>query len=142
MADPALELQKSIRGVLVADSTLASLMGGAVKFFDYVPERESLPYIEYREGSTAEWDVDETGSATGFGREHTLTINVWSGYEGVKELRGILRRVYDLLQNNTSLSLVDHNLVNLRFMFDDVVREPDGQSYHGISQFRAITEEI
>lgn len=140
--DPTIELQKAIRSVIKADATLATLMGGTVRFYDHVPERTDQPYIEYREGSTAAWDTSESGSSTGFGKEHTISINVWSDYEGTKQMRQILRRVYDLLQNNTSMVLSGHKLVNLRFMFDDIVPEPDGQSYHGISQYRAITEEI
>lgn len=140
-ADPSLELQKAVRTLLTGDSELATLMGGTVKFLDHVPEREDQPYIVYRESSTQEWDTSVAGSASGFGKQHTVSLNVWSDYEGVKQTRLILRRVYDLLQNNTSLALVGHSLVNMLFMFDDVVQEPDAQVYHGISQYRAITEE-
>ncbi len=143
-ADPSLELQKAFRTLLKADTDLATLMGGRVRFFDHVPERTPRTYIEYRQGQVQEWDTSpaDDESVSGDGKEHTVSFNVWSDYEGVKELRKILRRIYDLLQNNTGMSLTGHKLVNLRFLFEDVVPEPDGQSYHGIAQYRAITEEI
>lgn len=142
MADPILELQAAVRTALLADATLATLMGGTVRFYDYVPEDSAQPYIVYRSGNVAAWDTDETDAKTGFGHEHMFTFNIWSSYEGTQEALNILRRIYDLMQNDAgTLSLATHTLVNLRFMFQDIVPEPDGQSYHAVAQYRAITEE-
>lgn len=135
------ELQKAIKTLFTGDASLATLLGGTVRFYDLVPEDAALPYIEFGEAGITAWDTDVADSRSGFGEEHLLSIHVWSSYEGKKEASLIQRRVRELLQDNTSLSLGGHTLVNMRFLFSDLVRDPDGQAFHAISQFRAVTEE-
>lgn len=135
-----LEVQGAIRNALKADATLTTLLGGTFRFFDRVPEREEMPYIYYR-ARAGEWDTSETDAASGDGKEIECNIHVWSKYEGLKECEQILQRITDLLQNNTSLALSGHNLVNMRFVYSDIVEDEDGKSIHGIVQFRAVTEE-
>ena len=50
-----------------------------------------------------------------------------------------MQRVYELLHDVTSYTMADHNLVNCRRVMRTMERE--GQLYHGIGLFRAITEE-
>jgi hypothetical protein len=38
------------------------------------------------------------------------------------------------------LTLVDHDLVNLRHEFSEARPDPDGDTYHGIVRYRAVTE--
>lgn len=136
-ADPELELKKAFKTLFDADATLASLMGGSVRCFDHAVENQPDPYIVMNFVSEQNWDTDLE-----FGREHVVQFSVWSSYEGTKEAKQILRRIYDMIQNDAAgLTLTDHNLVNLYYTFGDVVREPDGQSYQAVAQYRAITEE-
>ena len=46
-------------------------------------------------------------------------------------------RIHDLLHNH-SLSVTGFNLINLRFEFSDILRDPDGVTRHGIMRFRAV----
>lgn len=140
-ASASWELQKAIKTWLTGDTALATLMGGAVRFYDAVPEGAELPYIEYGDAGILEWGTDVADDRSGDGEEHTVSIHIWSSYEGKKEVSLIQRRVHELLHDNTVLALTDHILVNMRFQFSDAVRDPDGQAFHGISQFRAVTEE-
>jgi len=141
MSDPAFELQKAIRTAILADATLRSLISNPVRFYDLVPERAPMPYLQYSEPGTAEWDVTPTETDDGFGHEHTITLHVWSSYEGQKEVGEILYRLAELFRD-WSASLTGHRLVNIRYQFSDRLRDPDGQAYHGIIQFRAVTEEL
>jgi hypothetical protein len=43
------------------------------------------------------------------------------------------------LLHDSSLSQTGFNLVNMRYEFSDVLRDPDGVTRHGIIRFRAIT---
>jgi hypothetical protein len=136
--DPSWELQTAIVGRLKADVALARLTGGKARIYDYVPEREEFPYIVYENPNTAEWDTSSE-----YGSAQVLQINVWSRREGAKEARLILRRVQNLLHDQEAgLTLNGHKLVNLRMTFQQMVKEPDGQHYHGVLRFRAITEEV
>ncbi len=156
MSDPSWELQVAIFKVLKPDTELQALM--AQRWFDYIPKKSAYPYGRYEEEATAEYDTSETGEASGFGKEHLISIHVFDDYEGTKRIRAILGRVNKLLQNNTAISLGEnawsldfvndqytvggeHTLVSLLFTASDVVSDPDGQTYHGIAQYRAVTEE-
>jgi hypothetical protein len=38
------------------------------------------------------------------------------------------------------VTLVDHELVNLRHEFSEARPDPDGDTFHGIVRYRAVTE--
>jgi hypothetical protein len=141
MSDPAFELQKAMRTDILADAALKALVSDPVRLYDYVPENAAMPFIAHDEPGTAEWDVTPTETDDGYGHEHTIMFHVWSAYEGKKELGAILYRLEQLFRD-WAPSLTGHRLVNIRFQFSDRLRDPDGQAYHGVIQFRAVTEEI
>lgn len=132
--DASYALQVAHRNALLAASAVTDLV--STRIYDYVPEREVFPYIELGASSTQEWDT-----STDFGAQHLVTFHVWSRAEGKKEALAICRAIKETLRNNTALALTDHNLVNMQFLLSDVIRDNDGQSYHGVVQYRAITEE-
>jgi hypothetical protein len=47
--------------------------------------------------------------------------------------------VHDALHDR-DLALEGHRLVNLRHELSEARREPDGDTYHGIVRYRAVTE--
>lgn len=141
MSDPGFELQKAMRIAILGDATLKAMVSDPVRLFDHVPENAAMPYIQHDEPGTAEWDVTPTETDAGFGHEHQLMLHVWSSYEGKKEIGAILYRLEQLFRS-WSTSLTGHRLVNIRYQFSDRLRDPDGQAYHGVIQFRAVTEEI
>jgi len=140
MSDPSFELQCAMRDAAVADAALQALMGGAVAFYDHTPERAEMPYIVGDEPQSAEWDVTPTETDDGFGKEHRIMLHVWSAYEGRKEVSAILRRLEEIYRDFAP-ALTGHRLINIRFQMSDRLRDPDGQAYHGVIQFRAVTEE-
>lgn len=131
---PELEMQSALVTLLRAAPTLQAKV--AQRVYDYVPDKESFPYVVLGNGNSSAWDTSND-----FGREHLLTFHVWSRAEGKKETLEINQIIYDLIQNNATLALSGHNHVNMTFLLSDVVRETDGQGYHGVVQYRAITEE-
>lgn len=140
MSDPAFELQKAARAAIVSDLELKALMGNPVTIYDHVPENAAMPYIAHDEPGTAEWDVTPTEASDGYGHEHTLMFHVWSAYEGKKQVGAILYRLEQIFRD-WSPSLTGHRLANIRYQFSDRLRDPDGQAWHGVIQFRAVTEE-
>ena len=46
-------------------------------------------------------------------------------------------KIHDLL-HNSNLSVSGFNLINLRYEFSDIMRDPDGIPRHGVMRFRAI----
>lgn len=130
--DSALELQKAHIALLKGDAGLQALIGQRV--FDYVARNTTYPYIRYFNEGASEWDHSDADGET-----HLIQIHAFSDAEGSLEVRKILRVAHELIQGVTTLSLTDHNLVNCRRTGSDVFRE--GQVYHGIGLYRAVTEE-
>ena len=123
-------LQEALYARLNNDSTLTSTYGAAV--YDEVPEGSGFPYVAIGESTALDYSTnDVTGS------ENTLVFHVWSQYRGAKETKNIMDRLHDLL-HDYSLSVTGANLINLRFEFSDLVRDPDGITRHGVMRFRAI----
>lgn len=123
-------LQEKIYTALNSDSNLTSTQGAAV--YDEVPENSAFPYVQIGAESTADFSTkDLTGS------EVTINLDVWSQYKGSKEVKDLMDRVHTLL-HDSNLTVTGHNLVNLRFEFGDVLRDPDGITRHGVMRFRAV----
>ncbi len=129
-------LQKAIFAALGADAALAALIGDPPRLYDDPPGGVALPYVAIGDGTECDWS---TGSDAG--GEHQLTIHVWSRSGGRMETRSVLAAIYDVL-HDAALTLEGNRLVNLRFMLSQVWREGDGETYHGIARYRAVTEAI
>jgi hypothetical protein len=127
-------LQKAIFAALAAHPTLALLIGDPPRIYDDSPGGAELPYVQIGDGSESDWST-----ATENGGEHQLTLHVWSRAGGRMEARSILAVIYDVL-HDSGLTLDSNLLVNLRFALSQVWRESDGETYHGIARYRAVTE--
>ena len=123
-------LQEAIYTRLNDDNTLSVTNGASV--YDEVPEGTSYPYVTIGETTALDYSTNDVN-----GSEQTLTLHVWSQYRGTKESKNIMDRLHDLL-HNYSLSVSGANLINLRFEFSDLIRDPDGITRHGVVRFRAV----
>ena len=123
-------LQSSVYSTLSNDNTLSSTYGASV--FDDVPEDTSYPYITIGEDNISEFGTKDLDGTTS-----TMTIHIWSEYKGSKETKQIMDRIHDLL-HDSSLSVSGFNLINMRFEFSDIMRDPDGITRHGVMRFRAV----
>lgn len=144
--DPAWELQTAMVAVVRGDTgaqafTLKTILGGNPLVLDHVAEDQPLPYVQFSTGSLTDWDVTPTETDEGYGKEHRVQFSVWSDYEGRKQPSLAIRRLEELFRD-WSPALTGHRLVNIRMLFADVVRDPDGQAYQGVIQFRVVTEEL
>tara|TARA_X000001382_G_scaffold62661_1_gene43310 strand:- start:957 stop:1364 length:408 start_codon:yes stop_codon:yes gene_type:complete len=122
-------LQSRIYATLNGDSNLTSTLGASI--YDDVPQGSAYPFV-----SIGEEQSNEYGTMDLDGMDTALTIHVWSRYDGAKQTKDILDRIHTLL-HDSSLSVTGFNLVNLRFEFSDIMRDPDGVTRHGVIRFRA-----
>lgn len=99
---------------------------------DEVKSNQSYPFLTIGEETAIDYSTKDIQ-----GGEFTVNIDVWSQYKGSKECKQIMDKVHDLLHDN-SLNVSGFNLINLRFEFSDVLRDPDGVTRHGVMRFRAI----
>lgn len=127
-------LQQAVFATLTVSDDIQSHVGDPPRVFDAVPRGAAFPYIVVGDDGETNWDT-----ATESGSEHRLTVHVWSREAGHKEIKTIAEAVRECL-DGASLSLTGHNLVDLRFLTADFMREPDGETFHAVLRFRAVTE--
>lgn len=99
----------------------------------YLPEGmpgQNFPYVVIGDDTTAPWDTDET-----LGKEVNITLHIWSRAAGFKETKLIMGNIYDTL-NRGSLSKAGYNVVDCLCEFTETVRDPDGETRHGIMRFK------
>ena len=128
-------LQKALFSHLSSDTELAAVLGGA-KIYDDVPRDAEFPYVTFGESVVRDWS---TGTDEGF--EHIVTLHAWSRANGRRESHEIVGVLRSSLHDN-ALTVDGHRLINLRHEFSESRREPDGETYHGIVRYRAVTEPI
>ena len=123
------QLQQAIFSALNVSAVTSDLSCGV---FDDVPQNASYPYIALGEETAVDFSVKDIQ-----GGDLTVNIHVWSQYKGSKETKQIMDKIHDLL-HNINLSVTGFKLINLRFEFSDIMRDPDGITRHGVMRFRAI----
>ncbi len=123
-------LQTAIYSTLSNDNTLTTTLGSGV--YDEVVEGATYPFVALGEETAIDYSTKDTD-----GGENTINIHIWSQYKGSKECKQIMDKVHDLL-HDIDLTVSGFNLINLRFEYSDIVRDPDGSTRHGIMRFRAI----
>ena len=122
-------LQTTIYNALNVSAITTTLSCGV---YDEVIEGNTYPFITLGEETTIDY-----GTKTETGSETTINIHIWSQYKGSKQTKEIMDKVHDLL-HDSNLSVTGFNLINLRFEFSDIMRDPDGITRHGVMRFRAI----
>jgi hypothetical protein len=123
-------LQSSIYTALNVSAITTTLACGV---YDEVVEGNSYPFITLGEETAIDYSTNNL-----VGAETTINIHVWSRYKGSKQTKQILDKIHDLL-HDVSLTVSGVNLINLRFEYSDIMRDPDGITRHGVMRFRAIT---
>lgn len=127
-------LRQALYATLLADDGLKAIVGDPVRLYDDVPAGATFPFITFGDSDIRDWSTKD-----GPGAEHTVTLNVWSRYEGHMEAQLILEAIEAALED-AAPTLSGHTLVNLLFVSGQIIRDPDGATTHGTIRFRAVTE--
>lgn len=135
MTNPGWDLQKAAYAALKADSTLTTLLGNDW-LYDAVPQATDFPYVVIEQMRVNEWSTGTEG-----GSEHILMLHVWSRYHGKREAYDITDAIRNAL-DDAELTLDDNRLINLMHQYSDLKRHDDGESWHGVMRFRAVTEPV
>ncbi len=135
MTAPSLAaLQDALYAALASSAALKALIGDPVRVFDHVPSETAFPYVEIGEVKAARFD-----SASRNGLDCTVTLNVWSRYQGRREAKQILDAIYAVLHDGT-LSVAGNAHVLSAFIGAETKRDDDGLTYHGIARYRVIVQ--
>lgn len=133
MSSAGFALQKAIFEKLTSDAPTLAALGGP-RVYDDAPARTEFPFVTFGQSSERDWS---TGSDEGF--EHLVTLHVWSRARGRREAEQVIAAARAALHDQ-DLALAGHRLINLRHEFSEARRDSDGETFHGIARFRAVTE--
>jgi hypothetical protein len=125
-------LQKAAFDLFYNDAPLQNL---DCSIYENPPAEVPFPYITFGITTTVDWSTK-----TSNGLQTAITLHVYS-QKNKKEVMEILDRIFELLQSDM-ITLTGHNLVAMRFDYNEITLENYGVTYHGIIRFRAFTEEI
>lgn len=135
MISAGLEVQKAVRDTLANDVELVSLLGGT-RIYDEVPAAVPFPYVTFGRSTAYDWSTD-----TDSGREHFLTVHVWSRGGGKKQTLEIMATVEAALAT-ADLVMGSHRLVNIGLEHAEARHEEEHDGYHGLLRYRAVTEPL
>ena len=133
MSSAGFALQKAIFEKLTSDAPTLAALGGP-RVHDDAPARTEFPFVTFGQSSERDWS---TGSDEGY--EHLVTLHVWSRARGRREAEQVIAAARAALHDQ-DLLLSGHRLINLRHEFSEARRDSDGETFHGIARFRAVTE--
>jgi hypothetical protein len=72
-------------------------------------------------------------------RTHEVRIHAYSRWGGRAELKRLEEAVHGALHDR-ALPLEGHRLASCRFVFADVLRQADTDTYHAVMRYRLVTE--
>lgn len=131
MASRSVELFSALYSTLSTDAPLTALIDiGQV--FDYPLTGAQPPYVVIGD-ETAINDGSDLVDA----QEHTITIHVWSEQQSTLEAKRIIQAVRNALHMQRP-TMSAGRIVNLRNEHQEIMRDPDGVSIHGVMRFRAV----
>jgi hypothetical protein len=128
-------LHKAALAKLQQSAALTATLG-AGRIFDAVPYNQPFPFAVIGEMTSTDWST-----GTEQGAEHSLVLHIWSRSGGKKQTFEAASAIFDAL-HEAAFPLEGHGLVNLRHQSTDVRRAEDGETFHGVMRFRAVTEPL
>lgn len=134
MSYPAAALQKAIYDAVMADSALATAMGGTVRAYDRVPSPPTFPYITIPDGQFI--DDGDTCEADRF--EGYVDLQVWSRAVGQVEAKSIAAALRGCILSGLTITGWTANVIQHQQTIHSM--EGDGLTARARLTFRFILE--
>lgn len=126
---PYAAIQQAIYDILTNDSTFITKVTGV---FDFVPDNQAYPFITVGESTSIPYETYDR-----YGEEVSTILHVWSRYQGMKEINEIMDDCKRLLARK-SFTVIGWQNISCYHDFSEVIREPDGETRHGVIRFRIL----
>lgn len=127
MSSALLSIQKTVFARLRADQDLMMKITGV---FDEVPRDQLMPYVTVGDATSSPFRT-----MSRFGEEVTITLHIWSQYNGFKESLEILEDLNRLLADQ-ELEVTGYDTVACFYEFSETIRDPDGITRHVPVRYR------
>lgn len=131
------DIQAAIVSRLKNDPDIRLILGGRV--FDDVPatSEQNAPAFPY--ATLGQWSEQEDGTSTTHASSFSIEIHIWSRAAGHEELKDLMRHTHRLFHwTVTTISSAHLNWLYVESA--DTMRDPDGETYHGIVRLRGRVE--
>ena len=125
------ELQAAVMATLTGNAPHMALVTGV---FDAIPQNTAYPYEAI--GALQENWADAFTDGL---RRGMLQLDTWSQFHGREEAQDIQASQIALL-NRQPLTLATLHLVYLRLDYADVLEDPDGLTWHGVTRYQWLVE--
>lgn len=126
---------KAIIAKLAANTALMAYVGSSpARIYANVPQNTTFPYVRVSI-SSAPFDSKDTT-----GMEHTITVQCFSRKSTDEEAAAMRAAVYSLLNRTESAFTLDSGTL-FHIHYDGtgfIEQEPDGKTWQGLAQFRAV----
>lgn len=120
------DLQSAVFSLLSGDSSLDTLIGDGRIYDSVAPQDSAYPYVIIGMQTTT-----DIGTKNLDGNLYNLDIEVWSQYRGQKQIKEVMERIYNLV-NNVSISVSGADSVMSYVSSTATMTEVDGVTRHGI----------
>lgn len=120
------DLQSAVFSLLSGDSSLDTLIGDGRIYDSVAPQDSAYPYVIIGMQTTT-----DIGTKNLDGNLYNLNIEVWSQYRGQKQIKEVMERIYNLV-NNVSISVSGADSVMSYVSSTATMTEVDGVTRHGI----------
>lgn len=125
-------LQKAVYERLTASASLAEHLGNPPRVFDAPPPAAPFPYAVIGEASLSKIAGHDAVA-------HDFRIEIFSRHAGRREVKLVIDAIVQVL-HEADFPVEGARLVNCRFVFGDIFRAEDGETFRGLMRFRCVTE--
>lgn len=131
------ETQIAVYTQLNSDAALTTLLGGANRIYDHVPDNTNYPYITLNIVP-----FTDRGSYTTEGVAVEFQVSIWVRGTGLgaKQLQALQKRVDELI-HEANLSISGWNIITIRRSLIDQQVENDNVTRQGIQRFTLLLGE-
>jgi hypothetical protein len=116
--------------------SLRALDSSIVEVGNSIPQESVMPYVQIGESTAV--DISAHGEP---GQEVTVTLHIWSSYDGDEEADSIIDQVQQAL-GIVPLAVPGFSVPQSNLDYSDVMIDPTGTARHGIVRWRAKLYEV
>lgn len=127
-------LQQAVHAVLVADGSLAALVGARI--YDRPPQDVAFPYVTLGDTDMTPERAEDTDAS-----RHMVSVLVWSRANGRREAKEILAAIATAL-TGTPLSVSGHHVTSADWVRASLAYDRDADALKGELRVSIFTEPL
>ena len=140
MTAPTVQVYSAMHTRLTGFAALTALLASSSAVYSHVEQGATKPYVSFGAGD----DWLRWNTKTDRGWRVRIQVDVWTEKRGPKTAYDIIEQIVAALQDAGETWLNDnltgYHAVSFEFLDQDVIRDPDGVTFHGFVNFDLLLE--